>query len=164
MALTGYGSVETHDAYWMERGNPEPWSRSTAPQKQIAIHDASDFLDLTVVYPGWRSVQDQSRLWPREGVYDADGYPVEGIPAAIIEAVSLIAMEIRKGVDPLPDTAAGENQVIKSKSEGLGPLQESVTYEGGHNPNSNPVFQKAMALLYANGLVDIDGGCEVLRG
>lgn len=164
MALTGYGSVETHDAFWLERGNPQDWSDSSAPQKQLAISDASDYFDLVVRYPGWRSTQDQSRPWPREGVYDPDGYPVEGVPSALVQAVSLVALEIRKGVNPLPNTAAGQAQLIKSKSEGLDVFRESVTYEGGFNPNSNPVFQKAMALLYANGLVAADDGTEILRG
>lgn len=150
----GYGSVAGFKAYHDDRGNnygdiAEDGDNSI----EQCIIKATDYVDGRFSYVGSKRYGVQTTQWPRTDAWDKDGYPVNGIPEPVLRATYEYAFRALSGdIDPDPVRDDSGRTVI-SKSEGLGPLQQSVTYGAGGSVEA-PRYPKADRILSASGLVD----------
>lgn len=162
MATWGhYGTIAEHDAYWASHGNPATWTAATVAAKTAAAVTATEYLD--AVYGGfWKGYAKEAAQvldWPRSGVLDNDYRSVssETVPQTIKDAISILAHEAIKGVDLLPDVAAGEigSGQIVSKAERVGPISEETSYASGSaSVSTRPRFRKVEMILSASGLIE----------
>lgn len=117
------------DEYFADRGNTV-WAALTTEQKQSALILASDYASTQYQYKGHRASVEQALAFPRTGVVDPQGQPLDGIPACVKRVVSELAVRASSGT-LLPDPEFDENgRLIKSKMDAIGPLKTSVEYAG----------------------------------
>lgn len=127
-----YLSVADTDTYHTNHSASAAWSAALTAAKEKALRLASQYLDANYGHrwKGIRAQQSQALNWPRAWVEDDDGYPIGSneIPQALKDACAEIALKsLTDTLLPDLDNAAA----IKSKSESIGPLSESVEYMGG---------------------------------
>ena len=127
-----YLSVAEADTYHTNHSASTSWSGALTAVKEKALRLATQYLDANYGYrwKGLRSNQTQALNWPRGYVEDNDGYAIDSddIPQVLKDACAEIALKSLTDT-LLPDL---ENAAaIKSKSESIGPLSESVEYMGG---------------------------------
>ena len=100
-----YASVAEADAYLAVRGDTATWTALTPGEKEAKLQWAAIYLD-TLNFRGTRSTSTQALQWPRIGVWDRDGFEVDGIPQALKNAQSemafqLIANDWTQGLGPV---------------------------------------------------------------
>lgn len=123
-----YVTVAEFTAYHGDRGNVIVGTNTELEQ---AIVRATDYLDRRFRFVGYKPTASQTTSWPRVGAEDRDGLIRTGIPREIREVTSEYA--IRALDAPLePDPVVGvAGYGITSKSESVGPISESTTYDAG---------------------------------
>ena len=107
------------DGYFEDRGQ-QSWTELTVAEKQSAIVQATDYLELLPYsWQGSPLSEQQSLIFPRTGL---------GLPLKVKRAVALYAL--RASIGPLlPDnTISANGQAVLSESKTLGPLSTSTTY------------------------------------
>lgn len=125
------------------------WAALSADQKAASIIKATDYLDKRFIrrYRGDRMVFDQALGWPRIGAYDNDRYALMDVPrqiqkacaeyalrAAIYNVLAPDAMRMTPSQDMTSATPNGDQTdvivgPVRSKTEKVGPLEESTTYD-----------------------------------
>ena len=100
-----YASVAEADAYLAVRGDTSTWTALTLGAKESKLQWAALYLD-TLTFKGTRSTSTQALQWPRIGVWDRDGFEVDGIPQALKNAQAemafqLIANDWTQGLGPV---------------------------------------------------------------
>lgn len=104
-------------------------------QIQGAIVVATRYADNSRRYKGWKLLAAQSTQFPRDKLYDRDGNLVEGLPTKLKDAIAEYALRAlsSSGVGQLaPDPVADDRGLlVKSKTEKLGPLEETTVYADG---------------------------------
>lgn len=150
-----YGTLAEHDAYHAAHGNPSEWTTSTDAEKVSALREASEYLDLSYTWGGRRTERTQVRDFPRTGLYDRDGYSVVGIPQAVKDATSYLALAVRKGDVLMPDIDAGavEGDIRRQRSKIEG-LEEEIEYVAGATQSIGKRFPKVDRMLRNAGLLD----------
>ena len=88
-----YASVAEADAYLAVRGDTSTWTALTTGQKESKLQWAAIYID-TLTFKGTRSTSTQSLQWPRIGVWDRDGFEVDGIPQALKNAQAEMAFQL----------------------------------------------------------------------
>lgn len=157
-----YVSVADFRAYHADRGR-DLSNTTTYPDAmcQAAIVKATQYLDVRFEYVGYRYAADQSTEWPRTAAYDNRGDRLNGIPTPVVQATceyAYRALDEELLADPSRDDYG---KAVKSKSEGVGPIRESVEYVeyGGFEM---PAYPMADRLLTSRGLVS--GGAQTGGG
>jgi len=127
-----YVSVADFRAYHADRGNDVV--AQTDAEIQIAIIRASDYIDRknrgNFIGVRLRPPSTQRMSWPRSNAKYNDGTSALGVPIEVEEATNeygFRALTIVLAPDPDYDD---RNQKVTSKSEKVGPLEESTTYSG----------------------------------
>lgn len=116
-----YVSVLDSQAYFDAFGEVEAWELATEAQKEAALRNATQWVDVQVRWYSTRLVDDQALLWPRVPFYDKYGVLVEGIPKLLKQATaSAAALHLGSSLFSTSTSA------IKSESYG----DTSVTYAG----------------------------------
>ena len=90
-----YAAVADADAYALDRGITS-WASATTAQKQVALIDATLFLDATYRFVGTRTSATQALAWPRTGAADQhDGNEIasNAIPIVLKRAVCELAVK-----------------------------------------------------------------------
>lgn len=117
-----------------------------------AIIRATDYIDKRYSFQGERRNRDQTTEWPRRDTYDRSGYLITGIPRAVLQATAELAQRALTA-DLLGDPTRDESgRTILSKSEGLTPMSESVTYAAG-GAYTFPEYPAVDRLLQTAGLI-----------
>ena len=157
-SATSYISVADADSFATEVGLTS-WT-GTNGAKETALIKAQRFL--TQLYRGqWkgeRIASTQALDWPRNGVYDADGYLLTSttVPSAVKEAqVELAVRALTAGlISDVATTDAG----IASEASSVGGVSYSVTFTGSKATQAQyPVVNLLLAPY-------LRGGTEVMRG
>jgi len=126
---TAYITAAYMKAYFLDRGVDLSAVLDATLQPFIVV--ATSYLDTRYTYASIRRNNTQTTQWPRRDAYDRDEYLITGVPTALKQACAELAQRARSA-DLWPDPVADDTgRVIMSKSEGVGPLQESVTYAAG---------------------------------
>jgi hypothetical protein len=126
-----YISVSEFDAYWDDRGFVH--SGFTNSQKQVAIIKATDFIELKyrTKFKGKILEDVQALSFPRISLYDNAGRVIEGIPVRLKQATAEYAKRALTEElisDPTLDVSGN---AIVSKTEKVGPIEESTTFSQG---------------------------------
>ena len=100
-----YASVAEADAYLAVRGDTSTWTALTPGEKESKLQWSAIYID-TLTFKGTRSTSTQALQWPRIGVWDRDGFEVDGIPQALKNAQAemafqLIANDWTQGLGPV---------------------------------------------------------------
>lgn len=156
---TSYASVQDLRDWAAQRLK----SLGTATDDELgaAVNAASEYMDIRFKFRGTRLDHLQDREFPRDFVYDERGYKIEGIPKEVKEACCGYAFLARGGVElmPSPDyDPTGRD--IKSKTEKVGPIEESVDYVEASGFRL-PIFPAIDRLLYRRNLVCRSTGISV---
>lgn len=144
---TAYEVIAFIDQYHENNGNTF-WATLGTAAKQTAANRATKYIDKRFKdsFVGVRMIMDQALAWPRIGAYDADDYPLNGVPIqlkwAFAEYALRAAIYMTLAPDPLrpvptqdmtqtPPTQDTEfvTGQVKSKRVTVGPISESVSYE-----------------------------------
>lgn len=145
-----YTTVQVFKEYHSTRGvDLTPY---TDQQIEFGLIKATQFLDVRFEYVGYQYAKGQTTEWPRSSAYDKRGDRLDGIPLRVVWATceyALRAMAADLLADPDRDPTG---RAVKSKSEEVGPIKESVEYQdyGGFQL---PVYPLADMLLKSAGLV-----------
>lgn len=150
----GYGTLVGFKAYHDARGNTYIGTDTVLEQ---ALVRAADYADTRFRFKGTKlNATGQTTQWPRDGVVDADGNDVEGIPDALVNAVyeyALRALDAPLFEDaPAPDGGLP----LVSISQSVDVISESKTYEGGAGVNGSfsvPAYPAADLIITRAGLV-----------
>jgi hypothetical protein len=126
-----YVTVAEADAYFGQRLNSDRWFSSTLPVKESALVQATRWLDRQD-YRGERTVPRQPRKWPREYVYDEDGYDVD--PATIPQEVQDATCEAALAL--LAEDLWGRTGLEAYEKAKVGPLD--VTLRSGYSQQQLP--------------------------
>ncbi len=146
-----YISVATFQTYHSERGNVHNIYLDAVIER--AIITATDYLDQRFRYIGEKQGQNQRTQWPRLDTEDANGDTRSGIPFEIEEATAEYAFLHLTGTSLNPTPARDSTgQTLKSKSEAVGSVSETVVYVAG-GPFELPKFPIADNRMKASGLV-----------
>lgn len=145
-----YASDTFVDKYHEDRGNTH-WAGITDVEiKKACIIRATDYIDKRFgrAFKGYRMQKAQALSWPRMGAFDDDDYSLDDVPVQLQKALAEYALRAAiynvlapDAQRPVPsqdmtsdDPSSSQTDVIvgavKSKTERVGPLQESTTYEG----------------------------------
>jgi hypothetical protein len=112
------------------------------------------------------STSKQSTMWPRQGVIDNSGNTVNGIPAAIQGACSLLALRVLAGTALQPDfdpTLGGQGGLVRGITKKIGPLETSIQYDTQQGVNFFASFPQIDRMLKQAGLLFAGGGRVVVR-
>ncbi len=119
---------------------------------QAAIIKATMYVDTRYTFLGERRNHDQDTEWPRRDAWDRSGYLINGIPRAVKQAVAELAQRALSA-ELMPDPTRDETgRTVLSKSEGLTPMGESVTYAAG-GAFTFPEYPTVDRLLASAGLI-----------
>lgn len=128
---TSYSSVAEADAYFADRGTPAAWSAASTAEKEEALVDGAQYIDLKYIFKGSRVNRDQAMEFPRVGVrdrgwvLDSDSIP-ERLKQANAEAGLLALSE-----DLLP-AIDNPGRIKREKiGAGKGAAVQEVEYEYG---------------------------------
>lgn len=128
-------SVADADQIMENYGNSSAWSGSLQAEKEMAIREATRYLNFHYVWDGYKVNVDQTTQWPRYEVYDEDFNLIDSdiVPRQIKEACAYLALKVIDG-DTLLEDFDNESKVKKTKDV-VGPLTEEREYtDGGESP------------------------------
>ena len=119
------------DQYHDDYGAPSSWTSATSSAKQLAIREATRYLDMAYAsrWKGYRKTQDQALAWPRTDVYDLSGWAIKDteVPQAIQKATAILALKSIGGESFLPDVT-GKDRGITQRTEKAGPVGRTLKY------------------------------------
>lgn len=161
-AANSYATVAEFKTYHTDRGNSFSAYDDTAIA--AALVRAASFLDIRFRYKG-RKLNGRTQVteWPRTNCYDSDRDYVNGVPAEVKGAqIEYALRSLTTPLAPDPEYSA-TGAAVQSKSEKVGPIEESVTYaQGAASGFSMPLYPLADRLLTTAGLVETSG--NIRRG
>lgn len=188
---SGYITPADADAWFASSFGAAAWAALTAPQKQVAITEASRALD-TLHWWGEKCSPTQPWAWPRK-LAATNGCPAADcttVPADVVAAVAQLALALNAEqgalVPALAGTATSATGAVKRQKLGdleqefFAPHSASVsTSTGGTTPNvlskfgwlrdvlrcwQVPPASSSGARVLQRGAGDCGGGCRRLDG
>jgi hypothetical protein len=150
-SANGYISISDADQYFLLRNNTV-WSNASTEQKTAAILSASLYIDRYYLHrwPGYKMTMIQGLQWPRAWAFDVNGYPLNGIPQALMDAVCEAALISLSDSLFEPKTAP-----IKKKSIAGAIFVEYAT--SSSISTQYPVIDNILSLILCGGL-DLERG------
>lgn len=112
-----YVTVAEADTYWSDRGDPSQWTALTTAQKESALRQATEYLEVNFCFKGCLEDTSQPLSFPRSEFYDREGRLLAGagiIPTAIKNAQIEIAIRIAINNTRL-DTNTSDNNIIRER-------------------------------------------------
>lgn len=131
-SATSYITVDFFKEYHDERGNSYSGFSDTLIEQ--AILRATDYIDNRwgLLFKGVRVLSTQALCFPRNHLYDNEGYLVEGTPTKLKKATAeyaLRALSVVLAPDPTVDDSLNR---VTLKREKVGPIEEETRFaEGG---------------------------------
>lgn len=125
-----YISVTAADTYVADHGADAVWTAGSVDDKEQALRLATQALDVQYI-SRWKGIKIgtvQALDWPREGVFDEDGFAVDddAVPKAVEDACVELAIRQINGEVLVPDV--DEPGTIRSKFDKVGPLETRTVY------------------------------------
>lgn len=108
-----YVSVVYGDDYFSIRGLAS-WSALETSKKEILLIKATDYVDNAFQWRGSKLTKEQSLQFPRKNLIDDNGFEVEGIPVALMNAVCECA-SILMGGEEVWQTQNENGAVVSEK-------------------------------------------------
>jgi hypothetical protein len=144
-----YISVTDADDYVTAYANADDvtlWDALADSDKEKALRIGTQYIDLCFNFKSVKSTRTQALAWPRLAVQDDEGYYVSDynqIPECLKRAAVEAALRHVAGDNLLG--VIDEPGVIQNESVTVGPIDESITYQGGKS--QVPEYPKIRALL-----------------
>lgn len=85
-----YLSVTGADTYCENLGKTA-WDEASESAKEVALRQATQYLDANFRWTGFLYDSDQALGWPRTGAYDAEGRELTDIPSKVEDACAELA-------------------------------------------------------------------------
>lgn len=116
-----YCSVADADTYLASRGITS-WANVSGPDKEIALRNATDYIEMRFAhrFSGYKNSDEQLLSHPRNG---KTYLPINLVRACAQYASRAVTTPLI--ADPVTDASG---QVVSSKTEKLGPLEERTDY------------------------------------
>lgn len=127
-------------------------SDSEILEKEMAIREATRFLNIGYVWDGYKVDADQTCQFPRYELYDEDGYAIEAdiVPEKVKEACTYLALKYIEGDTLLPDFV--NDSKVKKTKDVVGPLTEEREYVVGESPEKTySIVEKLISPFIING-------------
>jgi hypothetical protein len=139
--LTKYGEETTFDGL------------ASDELREEATREGARYLDAVygVRWLGTRTNETQALDWPRSGVYDYDGFLIDGstMPQALLDAQAIAADRAAAGDDLMPDVT--NPGTLKSKRSKVGELEVEKEWIGGQGMfKKYSLIEKLLAPLVAS--------------
>lgn len=149
-------------SYWLDRGID--LSAKTDQELQVAIVQATTYLDSRYTFVGYQLRKDQGTQWPRGGLPTSF---LRGLPWALQNATCQLAQRaLTKPLMPDPTYDPSGQKVTESLKE-VGPIKVQVKYAEA-NPGSpgasTPSYPEVDLMLKSAGLVVTGGSGSLVRG
>lgn len=143
----GYITVAFFKSYHDARGND--YSASADADIEVAIVKATDYMEIIYGdrWKGTLAAEATTLQFPRSYLYDRKGELVEDWPSDIQKACAEYAFRaLTAELMPDPEVLSDSNMLVKSKTEKVGPIEESVEYAAGAQRNVR-IYPEADRLL-----------------
>ena len=150
-SANAYCTAAQADTYHATRGqNPEWAAIPDQPTKETYVMWATRKLDELDWYGGRRTV-GQALRWPRAGLVDRDGYPVDytGIPAFLVNATAEYAYQLWK-----QDWTQGQGPLV-SRSIQVGSLRQEGEWFNPIPPSVVAIIRPYVSGLPGNGCMHV---------
>ena len=121
--------VSSADAdQWFAQRQLNHWHEQPADLRTASLLRASEWIDRSFTFVGQPETPDQERAWPRMNAFLTNGQAINGIPAAVIDAVYILAEALIED-DQAGESALGLGQhIIGHKAAGV-----EIRYEAGQD-------------------------------
>jgi hypothetical protein len=140
-----YNSLVELNTYAQDYGAPDSFHTASDLSKEIGLRTATQFIDAVYgkYFVGYRVDSTQALQWPRQDVYDTDGYYIANdiIPKEAKDVCNLLAIEVIDGND-LYQLDSTESYPIKSLKQKVGTLEEATTYAVADSNSTRQTSQK----------------------
>lgn len=133
---------EAADAYFEDRANTI-WAAAGDDPKLAALVRATDYINNRFVFKGSKFVDTQALEFPRTYIGIAGAQMPEKLKRATYE-YALRALNAALAPDPVMDD---RGLLVQSKTEKVGPLEESTTYKDGGQLQIFRAYPEADMLL-----------------
>ena len=157
-SANSYISLADANSYLEGLRNPEAWTEASDATKEQALRVATSYLDDKYgdQWVGIRNGRTQALDWPRSLAYDLDGYAIDNdeVPKRLKNATAEMALRYIVAPDELMPDVAVDDQGIASESNTVGPISQSVTYQGGKSYSKR--FTNVERMLKTGGLIESD--------
>ena len=157
-SANSYISLADANTYFEARRNPATWTEADDAAREQALRVGTDYLDAKYgdMWVGIRNTKTQALDWPRALAYDLDGYPIETdeVPKRLKHATAEMALRYLTAPDELLPDVAQDDQGIASESNTVGPISQSISYQGGKAYSKR--FTTVERLLKTGGLIESD--------
>lgn len=186
IGANGYITAAEFKTHHKDRGND--LDAEADGDVQAWIIQASDYVDKRFGrrFRGYRSSGTQGLEWPRMDAYDDGNYQFPDIPEQLKKAIAeyaVLVKDLGRNLAPVPGTEFGivapatgtvtttPSGAISSKTEKVGPIEESTGYEQPNRPmtsTGNPLTQRIpeypQADLWIEELIVGSSSRTVVRG
>lgn len=154
-----YTDVTTVQAYWADRG--VDLTARTDPELQVAIVNATTYLDGRYRWVGYQLRRLQGTQWPRGGVTSF----LRGLPPALVTATCMLASRALTGKPLMPDpTFDASGQRVAEKLTEVGPIKTQVKFADTTGVKSmTPEYPEVTLMLQAAGLIASGNSGEIGR-
>lgn len=146
-----YASIDFARQYIRDRhGDADPFLSLTDADTTRHLLLATEHLDLRfgAIWIGRRTQTDQARDWPRSAVVVHGEYlSSTEIPALLRKATVEVAKRSSEGVPLMPDVAASQTGIKRTKYVGDGIGEEEIEYVGSGSNSTAVLMGKVDALL-----------------
>jgi len=105
-----YPSLAEAHAYFDTQLYATNWTGSYADQQNKALLMATRLIDEQIIWNGQKYSEIQSLRWPRDGIYDPDGYYVSS---------TIIPQFLKNAVAELAGQLIGSNRTAESDTKGF---------------------------------------------
>ena len=115
------------DDWCADRGYSH-WSLLTTQQKEVALINASEWIDRLYTFRGLPEDHTQVRAWPRCDAYRDDGRAITGIPAEVKDAVLMLASAFAESEDLAEQLLGTASRVKQEKAGSIAVHYETLPY------------------------------------
>lgn len=137
-----YVGVEWANEYFLVRG-AHKWAEAANEDKQYALIQATDFIDVSYEFPGSRATAEQALAWPRTNATNKYGTLLEGVPGPIQKAV--VELALRALDAPLLADIATQGWIKKERVEGVVTIEYGG--DGAYPMRSFPYIDRFLMTL-----------------
>jgi hypothetical protein len=139
---TAYTDNTYYKSYFGDR-NIDVTSQTDAAI-DAALLVATEYLDDTYDFKGYKTVSTQDEKWPRSNIYDSEGNSISSstVPTKVKDAVCELAYLEQTQTGGLSPNFDGA--VIVKKKEKLGDMEQEIEYNSAASESYNRFYAKAI--------------------